>query len=284
MKPAVGFIGLGRMGTPMAQRIRAAGFPLAVHDIVPRLCEPFAAGARVAATPAALAADAEIIITCVPGPAEVEAVLLGPDGVLATARAGTIVIEMSTIDVALSRRLAAACAAHGCRYLDAPISGGVDGARDGTLSIMAGGEVETLAAVRALFAAIATNVVHLGANGTGHFAKLVNQMIYLGYVALFCEATQAADAAGLDRGELLNVLRHSVAGHPLSTHWEDRLIARDVTPGFQIARVLKDLRLGAESLTELGRDSPIFAAALAAYEAAAARGHAADDVTAVILD
>jgi 3-hydroxyisobutyrate dehydrogenase-like beta-hydroxyacid dehydrogenase len=283
LKPAVGFIGLGRMGAPMASRILAAGFPLTVTDLAPAACAALArAGARTAATPGATAAGAAIVITCVPGPAEVEAVILGAGGVLAAAQPGTIVIEMSTIDVALSRRLAAACTARGCRYLDAPISGGVDGARAGTLSIMAGGDVATLDEVRALFACIATSVVHLGAAGAGHLAKLLNQMIYLGYVALFCEATAAADAAGLDRSELINVLRHSVGGQPLSTHWEQRLITRDITPGFQIARVLKDLRLAAESIADLPLDAPIFAAALAAYEAAAQRGHAADDVTAVL--
>ena len=283
MKPAVGFIGLGRMGAPMAARILAAGFPLIVTDIVPAACTSLAvAGARIAATSGATAAGATVVMTCVPGPAEVEAAILGDDGVLAHAQPGTIVIEMSTIDVALSRRLAAACAARDCRYLDAPISGGVDGANAGTLSIMAGGDAETLDEVRTLFACIATTVVHLGAAGTGHLAKLLNQMIYLGYVTLFCEATSAADAAGLDRNALIDVLRHSVAGQPLSTHWEERLITRDIKPGFQIARVLKDLRLAAESLAELPLDAPIFAAALAAYEAAAQRGHAGDDVTAVL--
>jgi 3-hydroxyisobutyrate dehydrogenase-like beta-hydroxyacid dehydrogenase len=282
VKPAVGFIGLGRMGTPLAQRILAAGFPLVVYDIEPAVCAPLvAAGALAAATPGAAAAGAAVVMSCVPGPAEVEAVLLGSGGVLSAAAPGTIVVEMSTIDVALSRRFDAACAARGCRYLDAPISGGVDGARAGTLAIMAGGDAATLAEVRDLLACIATTVVHLGPAGCGHLAKLINQMIYLGYVALFCEATSAADAAGLDRAELIDVLRHSVAGHPLATHWEERLITRDITPGFAIARVLKDLRLAANSLAELPLDAPVFAAALAAYEAAAQRGHAGDDVTAV---
>jgi 3-hydroxyisobutyrate dehydrogenase-like beta-hydroxyacid dehydrogenase len=283
MTPRIGFVGMGRMGRPMAQRILAAGFALTVTDVAPentRAAE--AAGANVAPDAATVAANAEMIISCVPGPNEVEAVFFAPGGLLAAARPGTIFLEMSTIDVALSRRIAAACAAQETRYLDAPISGGVEGAQAGTLTVMAGGDLETLDEVRPLLAALAERIVHLGAIGSGHFTKLLNQVMYLGYVALFCEAVSAADDYGIPRAELIDVLRHSVGGHPLSIHFEERILSGDRQPGFDIARALKDLRLGAAAYADVAAAAPIFAAALATFEGAAANGHAGEDMTALV--
>jgi 3-hydroxyisobutyrate dehydrogenase-like beta-hydroxyacid dehydrogenase len=282
-QPHIGFAGMGRMGQPMARRILAAGFPLAVTDVRAEACAPIvAAGATAVPTAAAVAERAAIVITCVPGPKEVEAVYFASDGILSTIAPGTIVLEMSTIDVALSRRVGAACAERACRYLDAPISGGVAGAVAGTLAVMVGGDAAALDDARALLESMAERIMHVGPTGAGHFTKLINQVMYLGYIALFCEATAAADAYGITRSDMVDVLRHSVGGTPLSTHWEERLLTGDPAPGFEIARVLKDLRLGAQAYADLPYDAPIFAAALAAYESAAANGHAGDDVTAVL--
>jgi 3-hydroxyisobutyrate dehydrogenase-like beta-hydroxyacid dehydrogenase len=279
----VGFAGMGRMGAPLARRILAAGFALTVMDVVPANTKaPRDAGAAVADDAAALAARSDVIITCIPGPAEVESLYFAADGLLERAQAGTIFIEMSTIDVALSRRIGATCAERGFRYLDAPISGGVDGAEAGTLTVMAGGDAATLDAARPVLAAVAERIVHVGATGAGHFTKLINQVVYLGYVALFCEATSAADAYGISRADLIDVLRHSVGGAPLSTNWEERLISGDRMAGFQLARVIKDLRLGAAAYADVTTPAPIFAAALAAFESAAANGHALDDMTTVL--
>lgn len=270
------------MGEPMARRILAAGIPLTVTDINPQATRALRdAGAAIADDAAGVAARADITITCVPGPVEVESVYFGAGGVLAAARPGAIFLEMSTIDVALSRRIGAACEERGLRYLDAPISGGTAGAKDGSLTVMAGGDAATLDEVRPFLTCIAKRVFHAGATGAGHFTKLTNQAVYLGYAALFCEATAAADAYGISRGVLIEMLRHSVAGQPLSTHWEERLLTGDRTPGFEIARVLKDLRLGAAAYDGVGSAAPIFAAVLAAFEAAAAAGRAGDDMTAV---
>ena len=282
MTPRAGFIGMGRMGRPMAQRILAARIPLVVSDVLVENAQAAqSAGATVARDPAGVAANADAIITCVPGPAEVEAVYFGPGGLLGAARPGTIFLEMSTIDVALSRRIDAACAQRQTRFLDAPISGGVDGAQAGTLTVMAGGDAATLDEVRPLLATVAERIVHMGAAGSGHFTKLINQVMYLGYVALFCESVSASDAFGIPRAELIEVLRHSVGGHPLSIHFEERLLTGDRKPGFDIARVLKDLRLGAAAYAGVDASAPIFAAALAAFEGAAANGHAGEDMTAL---
>ncbi|HEY5349265.1 MAG TPA: NAD(P)-dependent oxidoreductase, partial [Candidatus Lustribacter sp.] len=240
------------------------------------------AGAAFAAGAAGVTANADFTITCVPGPAEVETLYFAPDGLLANARPGMIFLEMSTIDVALSRRIGAACATRGLRYIDAPMSGGVEGARAGTLTVMAGGDAAALDEARPLLGCFAERVVHLGPAGAGHFTKLINQIVYLGYVALFCEATAAADAYGIPRDDLIEVLRHSVGGHPLSTNWDERLLTGDRTPGFQLARVLKDLQLGAAAYDGVACKAPIFTATLAAFEAAAAAGHAGDDMTTVL--
>jgi 3-hydroxyisobutyrate dehydrogenase-like beta-hydroxyacid dehydrogenase len=283
MMPHVGLAGMGRMGQPLARRILAAGFPLTVSDVIAANTETArAAGAAVASDATELAANAGVILTCVPGPAEVEQLYFGANGLLERAQPETIFLELSTIDVALSRRIGAASTERGLRYLDAPISGAVDGAEAGTLTVMIGGDAATIDAVRPVLASFADRIVHVGATGAGHFTKLLNQAVYLGYVALFCEATAAADAYGIPRADVIEVLRHSVGGAPLSTRWEERLLTRDRTPGFQIARVLKDLRLGAAAYEDVASPAPIFAAALAAFEGAAAQGHAADDMTALI--
>lgn len=284
MTPRAGFVGIGRMGQPMARRLLAAGVALTVTDVNAQNAQSLRdAGAAVALDAAGVAANAGLVITCVPGPAEVEAVYFAADGLLAAARPGTIFLEMSTIDVALSRRIGTACGERDLRYLDAPISGGVDGAAAGTLTVMVGGDAATLEEVRPLLACIAERVVRVGAVGAGHFTKLINQVVYLGYVALFCEATAAADACGIARDDLIDVLRHSIGGQPLATNWEERLLNGDRTPGFQLARVLKDLRLGAAAYDDVACDAPIFGAALAAFESAAANGHALDDMTTVAL-
>lgn len=282
-RPA-GFVGMGRMGQPMARRILAAGIPLTITDVDVRRTQSLVeAGATVSSDAAGVASNAGIVITCVPGPLEVDAVYFGADGLLAAARPGTIFLEMSTIGVALSRRIGAACAERGLRYLDAPISGGVEGALAGTLTVMAGGDAAALDEVGPLLACFADRVVHVGPIGAGHFTKLINQVVYLGYVALVCEATAAADAYGIARAELIDVLRHSIGGQPLATNWEERLLSGDRTPGFQLARALKDLRLGAAAYGDIAFEGPIFGAALAAFERAAVNGHALDDMTSVLL-
>lgn len=211
-----------------------------------------------------------------------EALYFAPHGVLSAARPQTIMLETSTIDASLSRRIGAACGARGLRYVDAPISGGTDGATAGTLTIMAGGDRATIDAARPVLSTFAERVVHVGPIGAGHTVKLLNQMAYLGYVALVCEATLIADAYGIRRDALFEVLRTSVGGHPLtSTHWEERLISGDHTPGFQVARVMKDLHLAVAAGEDAGCELPVGKAALHAFEQAAAAGHGDDDMTVI---
>jgi 3-hydroxyisobutyrate dehydrogenase-like beta-hydroxyacid dehydrogenase len=268
------------MGALLAGRLLAAGAQLIVNDISAAPVEAaVAGGARAAATCAELARSADVVITCVPGPAEVEDVYFGPNGLLGTARAGTAFVETSTIDVELSRRLGTACAERAMAYVDAPLSGGTARAATGTLTVMAGGMAADIDAVRSIIEAFTNRIIHVGPTGAGHAAKLINQIAYLGYVALVCEATSIADAYGIGRGDLVDVLRHSVGGHPLETAWEERLVSGDRSAGFAVVRALKDLQLGAAACAQAGCETAIFDAARNAFERALAMGHGHDDMS-----
>lgn len=207
----VGFIGLGNIGQPMAARIVAGGFPTTVHDRRAEACVALAArGARVAASPAAVAAAAEVIGICVRDDADVEAVLHGADGILATATPGTVLAIHSTITPQTVRACGAAAAASGVMLLDAPITGGAAGAESGTLTCMVGGDAAALERCRPVFATTASRIVHTGALGTGAATKLCNNlMLYLELLAAR-EAAALARRVGVDVSTLIEVSR---SGH-----------------------------------------------------------------------
>ncbi|MBX3026189.1 NAD(P)-dependent oxidoreductase [bacterium] len=211
MVARVGFIGLGNIGQPMAARIVDGGFATTVHDRRPEACVALAArGARVAASPAVLATDAEVIGICVRDDADVEAVLHGPDGLLATAAPGTVLAIHSTITPRTVRVCGAAAAARGLTLLDAPITGGAAGAENGTLTYMVGGDAAALERCRPVFATAAARIVHTGALGTGAATKLCNNlMLYLELLAAR-EAAALARRVGVDVATLIEVSR---SGH-----------------------------------------------------------------------
>lgn len=276
----IGMIGLGRMGSRMASRLADAGHHLYVRDVVPAAIEPLARrGAQPCDTPAAVAASCEIVITSLPSPKDVDQVMLGPGGLLAAVRPGTVVIETSTIGPAQSRTLAERFAAQKAFYLDAPISGGIPGAENGTLSVMVGGDAAAFERVQPVLRHIGTDIRHLGPSGAGSAAKLINQIVFLSYGALLCEAVALGGRYGLGAKPLLEILETSLAGRPLSTGWHEKLKSGDTTAGFEIERILKDLSLGAEMSAELGFEAPVFAAALAAYEHARALGYGDRDLS-----
>jgi 3-hydroxyisobutyrate dehydrogenase-like beta-hydroxyacid dehydrogenase len=166
-------------------------------------------------------------------------------------------------------------------YLDAPVSNGVEAARDGTLTFMIGGDAAAVERARPILTHVASDVFHMGPIGTGNIAKLLNQNIYLAYVAAFCESLRLGRAAGLDVHTLLDVLRKSVAGDPLMTGWEKRIETGDLKPGWSIRRVLKDLALGAGVCSEQAFDAPVFGAALRAFREIGEAGHMESDLTAL---
>jgi len=278
----IGFIGVGQMGGPMVTRLLHAGHRLAVYDVDPDACARVVAlGADRRSTPSQVAADRPIIITSLPGPKEVELVMRGTDGLLSSVRPDTLILETSTIGPALSRALAQQFAERRATYLDCPVSNGVQAARDGTLTFMIGGDSAAVERAKPILSPLASDIFHLGPIGSGNIAKLINQNIYLCYVAAFCESMRLGRCAGLDVQTLLDVLRKSVAGDPLMTGWEKRIETGDLKPGWRIRRVLKDMTLGANVASEQSFDGPIFETTLQAFRDIGEAGHMEHDLTAL---
>jgi 3-hydroxyisobutyrate dehydrogenase len=249
----VGFIGLGLMGRPMARNLLRAGFALTVHNRSrPAVDELAAAGARAAADPAAVAAASEFVITCLPGPREVRQVYFGPQGVLAGARPGAVLIEMSTVDPPTHQEIAAAAAERGLAYLDAPISGGTTGAERATLTIMVGGEDEALARARPVLRALGERIFHLGPVGSGAVAKLVNNM--LGAINLLgvYEGLVLGVKAGLDPIQLIEAVNSGSGASRQFASGAPNVVKRNFAPGFTLDLMYKDVNLALELGRSLG--------------------------------
>ena len=261
---AVGFIGTGVIGTPMATRVLAAGRDLVVHDARPDAAESvIQAGATWASTPAEVAHQCPIVLLSLPGPVEVEEVVVGTDGVLAGARAGTVVVDLSTNSVATVRRLHQRCAADGVHYVDAPVSGGAVGAANGTLAIMASGDAEAIARAEPVLETFG-RVAKLGASGSGTIVKLVNNQIFLCASLVVQEAAVLAAKAGFDGDELLEILKVSSAA-PYVGYAPLVLGHRYDTGVFALALAEKDVALALESARALGVAMPVAAAAHQTY-------------------
>jgi 2-hydroxy-3-oxopropionate reductase len=238
----VGFIGLGIMGGPMAANLVRAGFDVVGHnrssEPVRRLVER---GGRGADSVAAAVSDAEVVVTMLPDSPDVEAVALADDGIYARARPGTLHLDMSTIRPDVARRLAAAGGGRGLRVLDAPVSGGEQGAVDATLSIMVGGEPDDVAAARPVLDALGGTVVHVGPAGAGQTVKAANQLIVAGTLELVAEAIVFLEASGVDTGAAIQVLAGGLAGSAILDRKAPAMLRRDFTPGFRVELHHKDM-------------------------------------------
>lgn len=264
----------------MARRIAGAGHKVVLCDVEVAAVAALAdLGARVDSSPAAIAGDADVVLTSLPSPREVEQVMVGPHGLISAARQGGIIVETSTVGPALSRMMTERFAELGTAYLDAPISGGVAGARDGTLTVMVGGQQAAFERARPVLDAIGSKVRHVGPSGAGNVAKLINQMVFLTHAAVMCEGVAFGQLGGLDTAALLDVLETSMAGRPLASGWHHRMATDDIEGGFEVYRVLKDLRLGRDAKDGAGAWTPVFDAALAAYEHASDAGFDKADLT-----
>ena len=253
MTERVGFIGLGIMGGPMAGNILKAGFPVTVWNRTASRAEPLAqAGAQVAASPAEVAAQSDIIITMVTASEDVRQVTLGEDGVVHGARPGAVVVDMSTISPQTTREIAEALQAKGIAMLDAPVSGGDVGARNATLSIMVGGDVAVVERVRPVFEAMGKKITHIGPNGAGQTCKLVNQILVVGNNMAMAEALTFATRAGVDVGRVLEAVSGGAAGSWQLSNLGPRILKRDFAPGFSIRNQQKDLRLAIEAADQMG--------------------------------
>jgi 2-hydroxy-3-oxopropionate reductase len=264
---AVGFIGLGIMGRPMAHHLLEAGFPLAVHSRSPGPVEELAsARARACASPAEIASSSDVVITMLPDTPDVELVLLGERGVTEGIRPGSLVVDMSTIDPIATRRIAEGFAGREVGMVDAPVSGGEKGAIEATLSIMVGGSEEDVERASPVFRALGTTIVHVGASGAGQIAKACNQLVVASTIEAVAEALALAERAGVDPGKVREALLGGFAGSKILEVHGQRMIDRAFTPGFRARLHLKDARIVQRTAAEVGAPTPAFAVVAEALE------------------
>ena len=256
-QPTVGFIGLGIMGRGMARNIANAGFPLFVYNrTASRMTELADVGAKATTSPADLARQCDIIITCVSDTPDVEAVITGHDGVIHGLKPGALVIDMSTISPQATVSLAEQIRAHGGSMLDAPISGGSEGAAKGTLSIMVGGSEVDFNRALPVFQAMGKNIVHVGQQGAGQTVKLVNQILVVGNALAMSEALLFAQAGGVDLQKALTAVSGGAAGSWMLSNRGPQILNRDWRPGFTIDLQQKDLRLVLAAADDVGVPLP----------------------------
>lgn len=261
----VGFIGLGIMGRPMALNLLKAGYSLSVYARRLHMMEPLQeAGAEACDSPAQVAAHSEIVFICVSDTPDVEQVILAENGVLTGARADSVVVDMSTISPSATRKLAATLAEQKIHMLDAPVSGGEQGAINGELSIMVGGERGVFERVLPLFEVMGKNIVHIGSNGAGQVTKACNQIVVGQAIVAAGEALLLAQASGVDPTRVRAALLGGFAGSRVLESHGQRMLDRNFKPGFKASLHHKDLRIAMESAHELGMALP-GAAAVAQY-------------------
>ncbi len=256
----IGFVGLGTMGAPMAGRLLEAGHDVAVHNRTREREVPLAErGARRAATPREAATGADVVFTMVNDTPDVRAVAEGPDGVLAGLAPGATWVDASTIAPDAARDLADAARAVGAAALDAPVSGGSEGAERGTLSIMIGGEAAAVEAARPALEVLGATLTHVGPAGAGQVAKAVNQVVIAGTYAAVAEGLAFALAADVDEGKVLEAIAGGAAGSWGLTHRGPNMLAGTYPLGFRTRLHRKDLGIALEAAEAIGVPLPLAA-------------------------
>lgn len=252
-KETIGFIGMGIMGRGMTKNLLNAGFDVTVWNrTASRMAPLVEAGAKAGSSPADIASQCDIIITCVSDTPDVEAVILGEKGVMEGAKAGSLVIDMSTISPQATRKMAEKLYEKGVHMLDAPISGGSEGAEKGTLSIMVGGDAAQVERAMPVFQAMGKTITHVGDHGAGQTVKLVNQILVVVNMLAVSEALVFAQAGGLDLDKTLSAVTGGAAGSWMLSMRGPQVVQRDWRPGFTIDLQQKDLRLALEAAEQMG--------------------------------
>ena len=242
-KPKIGFLGLGIMGKPMAKNLSKAGYSLIVHNRSQTpILELVKEGTRSANSPKQVAQQSEIVITMLPNSPDVEIVILGKNGVLEGAKKGMTIIDMSSIEPLVSRKIAAEAEKKGIEFLDAPVSGGEPGAIEGTLAIMVGGKESVFNRCLPIFKVLGKSIVLIGDVGAGGFAKLVNQIIVALNIAAISEAFVLGQKAGLDPEKLFQAIRGGLAGSNVMNAKVPLIVERNFKPGFKINLHNKDIK------------------------------------------
>jgi 3-hydroxyisobutyrate dehydrogenase len=282
-RASVAFIGLGLMGAHMAGHILAAGHPLHVFNRTRGKAEGLVArGATWHDDPGSAAAAAEVIITMVGLPRDVEEIYFGGGGILSQARPGTVLIDMTTSSPSLAKRIATAAAAKRLRALDAPVSGGDIGARDAKLSIMIGGAEADVAAAMPILQLMGTNIRRQGGAGAGQHTKLANQIVIAGTMLGVAEGLAYAGRVGLDAHAVLASIGTGAAGGFLLNMLGPKMIDRDFTAGFFVEHLIKDLRIASEEAGAAGLELKGLMTAIGQYTALAGRGGLRDGTQALI--
>jgi len=287
----VGFIGTGTMGLPMVANLLKKGFAVVAYDAVPAALQ---AAARLGATAAVSSADvakrSDIVVTMLPSSSHVELVYLGPGGIAEALAPGRLCIDMSTIDPAVSRRVAATLAERGVRFIDAPVSGGVPRATDATLAIMVGGEPKDVTEARPVLSALGANIIHVGAVGSGEVAKLCNNLIAGVAAVAVSEAFRIAEGFGVDPKVLTDVISKSSGHtwvmehmHPVAGIVPTAASTNDYAPGFMTDLMAKDLGLAVNAARELRVPVVVSPAAQQALRLASSHGLGRRDFTSVYL-
>jgi len=273
----VGWIGLGLIGKPMARRLVDSKYPLTLWNrTASKAADLVSAGARLAPTAREAAAAADVLFTCVSDPPALEAVLWGADGALAGLRAGSILIDSSTVSPGLARRVAAACAERGAQFLEAPITGGTWGAEKGELVFLIGGEAATLERARPVLDHLGKKLFHLGPHGAGQTIKLAMNLLYALEVQALAESLALVNGAGFESERLLEVLASSMGRAPVLDVKAPMMTAGNYAPSFPLRLMHKDLGLALDLSNQLGVPLPATAAARETYSAV--KGASTEDV------
>ena len=278
----VGFIGLGIMGRPMAQHLLSAGHALFLHTHGTVPAELVAAGGTACASGKEVAERSDVVITMVPDTPDVAAALFGPGGVAEGLRAGTIVVDMSSVSPSETKKFAARIGELGCTYFDAPVSGGEVGAKAASLTIMVGGPADAFPRIEPLLRAMGKNVTLVGGNGDGQTTKVANQIIVALTIEAVGEALLFASKAGADPAKVRDALMGGFASSRVLDVHGQRMIDRNFEPGFRIALHQKDLSLALAGARELGLSLPNTATCQELFNACVAHGGSAWDHSAMV--
>lgn len=282
-QPKIGFIGLGIMGKPMARNLMKAGYSLVVHNRSRAKVDELAKeGATAASSPKEVAAAVDVIITMLPNSPDVELVALGPNGIKEGAKRGQLFIDMSTINPIVSQQISKEFSALGVAMVDAPVSGGEQGAINAALSIMAGGEPNDFERALPIFNALGKTITHMGPLGAGGFTKLANQIIVAINLTAIGEALVFGTKAGVNPEKMIRALSGGLAGSKCLDQKSEKILSGDFAPGFKIDLHAKDLNLIADAARSVGVPIPTAAFVEQLFSALRVRGRGGLDHSAVI--
>jgi 3-hydroxyisobutyrate dehydrogenase len=280
----VGWIGTGVMGLSMCGHVLDAGYDVTVHNRTRDRAQPLLErGATWADTPGAVAAASDVVCSIVGYPGDVREVLLGDDGALSGAAAGSVLVDLTTSEPSLAVEIAGAAAAKGVASVDAPVSGGDVGARNATLSIMVGGDEEAVERVRPLFETFGKTIVRQGGPGAGQHTKMVNQTLIAGAMIGVCEALLYAYRAGLDLETVLSSVEPGAAGSWSLTNYAPRMLRGDFEPGFVVEHFVKDMGIALAEARRMNLSLPGLALVQQLYVALMAQGQGRKGTQSLIL-